>query len=409
MDFLRENSTGIITRSRRDNLIANLATPSLCLIHPGSTVPCLLNGQAHQPAKPAPGGVAFRNGILNVESMVEEQPAGAFAPTSPEIFITNPRPYEFNPSAECPKFLTFLEEVLPDPDVRGLVQEAAGLLQVVDTRFEVFFLFVGEGGNGKSTFLRVLRKVLGDSNVSDIPLRSFSDKFRLISLTRSLANIVTESIERFGQHRVVEDVLKAVVSGEEITVEEKFKGAYSAPATARIVVAANELPLITDRTQGVWRRAVIVPFDITIPEDHQNRNLAKEIIEAEVPGVFNWALQGYLRLRCRGHFDAPAACREAVRRHRLRCAPERQFFQLHVKPGSDSDFASVSEIYAAYQTCARANGYQGAMNVGSFSIALQREFKGATKTMRRVDGTNTRGYAGVVFEPNGVEDVEDVE
>jgi len=146
------------------------------------------------------------------------------------------------------------------------------------------------------------------------------DRFALGDTVGKLANIVSEVGEL---DRLDEGHLKAFVSGDRITIDRKYKEPICVQPTARLMLATNTPPRVSDRSQGLWRRILYLPFEVTIPTERQNPRLAEELL-AELPGIFNWALLGLARLREQGRFTEPAACSRAVQEYRIDCDPVRE-------------------------------------------------------------------------------------
>lgn len=230
-----------------------------------------------------------------------------------------------------PEHTTPLRSMPPDERIM-LLQEWFGYCLLPDTSLHKFLLAVGPGANGKSVVFRVLTELLGWENVSHVPLEMFGDRFALGDTIGKLANVVSEIgvLDRFDEGR-----LKAFVSGDRITVDRKYKEPISVQPTARLMLATNEPPRVHDRSQGLWRRVLYLPFEVTIPTEKQNPRLAEELLE-ELPGVFNWAIQGLARLREQYRFTEPAAYSRAMQEYRIDCDPVRAFLREYYEaaPGS---------------------------------------------------------------------------
>lgn len=127
--------------------------------------------------------------------------------------------------------------------------------------------------------------MLGPDNVSNVALESFGNRFHLTATLGKLANIAAE----IGQvHRTDEGVLKAFVSRDPMFFDRKgIPGIHEVP-TARLVFAINNRPRFADRTMGIWRRVVIIPFRYQVPKDKIDRKLAKKL-KQELPGILTWA------------------------------------------------------------------------------------------------------------------------
>src|SRR5262249_54524254 len=149
-----------------------------------------------------------------------------------------------------------------------------------------------EGANGKSVVCAVLQGLLGEGNVSTVPLELFADKFRLAGTLGKLANLVAEVGEL---DRVAEGQLKAFVGGDAMEFERKFKAAFTARPTARLVLATNNPPAFSDKSDGIWRRMLLLEFGVQIPEEERVAGMDSVgwwAEAGELSGVLNWALAG---------------------------------------------------------------------------------------------------------------------
>jgi hypothetical protein len=156
--------------------------------------------------------VALRNGLLDVDALMRHDP-DPLRPHSPWWFSPVCLPYDFDPDADCPRWIAFLDRNLEGKHSSKalLLQQFAGYLLLPVTKLQRFLLMTGEGANGKSVVCAVLRVLLGEDNVSSVPLEMFGDKFRLAGTLGKFANIVPEVGEL---DKVAEGQLKAFVTGD---------------------------------------------------------------------------------------------------------------------------------------------------------------------------------------------------
>jgi putative DNA primase/helicase len=213
---------------------------------------------------------------------------------SPEVYTSIRIPVNFNVAATCPLIEKFLYEILPS-DCIPLIYELIGLLLIPDTRFEKAFLFLGSGANGKSTLLKLIQRFIGIDNIASESLQNLSDnRFRGAELKDKLANICPDLPDR-----ALKDTsfFKALVSGEAISVEQKFSQPFQLVNTARLVFSANTLPASADLTDGFYRRWIIIRFPNTFPSGTSDPNLIEKLTsEMELSGLLNKALEGLKRL-----------------------------------------------------------------------------------------------------------------
>jgi putative DNA primase/helicase len=217
---------------------------------------------------PVPDGLDRHKSYIAVENGIIGPVGGALHqirlhfPT-PHWFSRVKLPVTYEPFATAPRWEQFLDEVLEgDTELIHLLQEWFGYVCVADTSMQQFLILEGDGRNGKSVLLDVLMAMLGHDNVSRVPLESFGTRFQLTHTLGKLANIVAEIGEL---HRTDEGHLKAFVSGDAMYFDRKGIPGVDAIPTARLVFATNNRPRFGDRSDGIWRRVVVIPFRYQVP------------------------------------------------------------------------------------------------------------------------------------------------
>lgn len=345
--------------------------------------------------------IALADGILDVEAYLAGK-TDALKPHSVEYFFLNSLPYGFSDAAEkkCKTWRRVLAENLPDPAHQNLLQEWFGLCCVQDTSFENFMLFPGEAGTGKTLTCTVLRAMLGPAAVSSVPLEAFNSSrtFPLAETVGKLANIA----EEIGDiDKAAEGLLKQYVSGSLIQVERKHRDPFWLRPTARLTFATNVLPRFADRSNGVWRRMLILPFNQVVSAENRDRRLiGVKYWEAsgELPGILAWALEGLRRLRERGRFEEPVECQKIREDYKRDSNPAATFLLDHC----DSDFAATTssrKLYLAYSTRVKEMGHHP-LSEPIFAREVKRLFPLCEKQENatwQADGTRTRLWLGLKF------------
>lgn len=314
--------------------------------------------------------LVFDNGMLDLEAVV----AGGNAelePLSPRWFSTVRLPFAFNPKARCPRFLRFLYDVLElDPESGRyrrsgdrrfrLLQEWFGYNLLGDGRFQRFVIMVGEGSNGKGVILNLLSAMLGSQNVCHVALDQLGGTFGLEPLLGKVANICGDLNEI---DAVAEGLLKRLTGEDNLTVNRKNKTAVTMAPALKLSFATNTLPRFKDKTRGIWRRLIAMPFDVVIPEEEQDEGLATSL-EEELPGILNWALRGLRRLLEQGRFTRCAVCEAAKVQHRQDCDPFLQFLDecVELGPRRRIDKRALYEVYRNWCDASRNR----ALAYGSF-------------------------------------------
>jgi P4 family phage/plasmid primase-like protien len=344
--------------------------------------------------------IAMKNGLLDLGALMsglESQETG-LSPHSPLWFSRVCLPYDFDPGAQCPKWMAFLEKNLEgDAERIALLQEWFGYCLTPDTSQQRFLVLEGEGCNGKSVACAVLTALLGEANVSHVALEGFGQRFTLTQTLGKLANIASEVGEI---DKVAEGVLKSFTSGDRMMFDRKNIDPVEALPSARLVLATNNRPRFSDRSGGIWRRLLLMPFRVQIKQEERVYGMDKAgwwLQQGELPGVFNWAIEGLKRLRERGCFTEPKVCQEAVADYKTDCNPAREFLKELCKE-SKSGRALVETVYGDYQSWCKANGYQPMSNA-NFGKELARTYPSVTKERGTAKDDRRNVYVGLAHYP----------
>lgn len=263
--------------------------------------------------------VAFRNGVVDFGSGRKNP---TLLPFSPDYHVTYYHPYDFDPKAKCPRFDNFIHEVLPDRTSRMILQMFLGLGLVergmaynlygggASSKVEMCLLLIGGGANGKSVLFDIACALFGNDKVSKMDyseLTADGDEGMRgrYPIRNAIFNWSSDSDPRkFGRRNT--GMFKRMVSGEPIPIRSLGKNISEPESVPYLIFALNDLPLSDDASLGFIRRLQYVSFDVTIPKERQDPELAGKIIEKELSGVFNWVFRGSLEIR-RRKFQFPAA------------------------------------------------------------------------------------------------------
>jgi P4 family phage/plasmid primase-like protien len=314
----------------------------------------------------------------------------------PRVFGATVLPYAFDASATCPLWQQTLQEIFPplsDGDRRQhILQEFFGYcLLPWNHSLEQFVILLGLGANGKSVILAVLRHVLGAENVSHVPLDALSSEFRAGDMAGKLSNIAAE-MQRM--QRVQEGLLKQLISGEPTQVNRKHKAPITIYPSAKLVFATNYLPPFADTSDGIWRRMCVIPLHERFDAGRRDLRRADRLRE-ELPGIFNWALEGSQRLLQQDAFTTCEICDQACSEHRHDSDPFRQFIDecCDVTEGA---IVPVDELYFTYKEFCEQSGKKS---------KAKSEFGKQMRTLQGVQrqrGTTERRvyeYCGIAIRP----------
>lgn len=196
--------------------------------------------------------IAFKNGIYDIAN-------DKFMDFKPDMVITNKIDYNYNPNAESDVVDKLLNRLsVNDSDVRSLLEESIGYCFYRRNELGKAFILTGDGANGKSTFLDMIKTLLGEDNVSSLDLGELGDRFKTAELFGKLANIGDDIGDEFIANPAI---FKKLVTGERTSVERKGKDPFEFNNYSKMLFSANSMPRIKDKTGAVQRRLVIVPFE----------------------------------------------------------------------------------------------------------------------------------------------------
>lgn len=338
--------------------------------------------------------LALANGILDIEAHAAER-SDYLLPNTPDWFSTVNLNYEFDADRQCPRWLSFLTRNLEgDRERLNLVQEWAGYLLTPDTSHQKFMILEGEGANGKSVFLSGVTAVIGKGNTSSVPLELFGQQFALNATLGKLANISGDCGEI---DKLAEGQLKSFTSGDIMSFERKYKDSISDKPTARLMVATNNRPRFADKSDGLWRRMILIPWRIQIPVEERVHGMDSVSFwqeSGELPGILQWALLGLRRLRQQRRFTESTICNTARDSYKLENNPAREFLADNFQADRHG-FVPTSEIYKQYSEWCHENGYKP-MGSRTFGKEITRIFPGAERTQKTIS-TSSRswGYSGI--------------
>lgn len=230
--------------------------------------------------------IGLQNGLYNLKT-------GEFTPPTPTIFNINKLNCTYNPQAFDQEVYDVIKSLACDnQDTINLLVQMLGYFLLNDCRYQKAFILLGNGRNGKSMFLSMIRAWLGDENCASLALEELSDKFKTAELVGKLINIGDDSGHNLLQNTAV---FKKLVTGDSITVERKNQQPFKFANKAKMIFAANALPPTTDKSEGFFRRCIIIPFNAVYREtdpDYDENKLDKLITENAKSYLFLIALGG---------------------------------------------------------------------------------------------------------------------
>jgi P4 family phage/plasmid primase-like protien len=250
-----------------------------------------------------------RSGLLHL-------PTGDLLPATPDLFTRNALDFAHQPAAPEPaRWLAFLREVWPDPDEAECIvalQDFMGYLLTPDTSLQKALLMPGPKRSGKGTIGRVMSKLVGEANTVAPSLNSFgrSDFGLEPLLAKQLALVSDMRLSgRTDEAAVAENLLR--ITGEDrVSVNRKHRQAVEVTLRARFVVMTNEVPKFADRSGALVSRFIVLPMRQSF-YGREDPGLTAALM-AELPGILNWAVDGWRRVKARGRITQPEVGRDVA-------------------------------------------------------------------------------------------------
>lgn len=315
-------------------------------------------------------------------------------PHRPDRFNLFSMPFDYEPAAGCPAWEAFLESVLPgDQQAKDFLGEWFGYVLSGRTDQQKMAALIGEKRSGKGTIARVLSALVGHANVTGLSLNLLPGTFGMEPLVGKALGIAGDV--RWASRNIADAVpiLLGVIGEDAVSVHRKNKSAWEGTLGIRFMLMSNDTPTFSDKSGALGGRMVFVRFDQSF-YGREDTSLTEKLI-GELPGIFNWALDGLDRLNGRGRFTEPdsgAGERDAQRRL---ADPVGAFLEDWCELGPDQSI-ELDHLFLKYQNwCAEEGRTRDSTTKEIFSRDLRTRVPGLHVDRNRVNGKRTRILRGV--------------
>lgn len=262
--------------------------------------------------------VVVKNGVIDLNTR-------KLLPHSKDYKATMALPVTYDVGADCPKITKFVSEVVKQED-RLLLWEIPAWCLTPYSGIQRLVILLGEGANGKTVYLEMLRRFLGRENCTAYSLQSLTtNRFAIAGLYGKLANISPElpstALRQAGP-------LKTLTGLDTVEAEKKFRDSFNFVNTAKMIFATNTPPEISEDTLAVWRRFVVIDFPFKFVGDRADKDLlAKLTTEKELSGLLNKSLNGLARLKTIGDFSYTRSIEDTRDKYLLASNPVMAFIE----------------------------------------------------------------------------------
>lgn len=326
--------------------------------------------------------IAFNNGIYDLTG-------DSLFNFSEDFIITNKIPWDYNPEAYSEIADKTLDKLAcQDPSIRAVLEECIGYCFFRRNELRKSFMLLGEKKNGKSTFLEMLKNVIGRDNCSALDLKEIGDRFRTAQIFGKLVNIGDDIDSQY-----IENVgtFKKVVSGNGITIENKGQDPIEIEPYCKFIFSANDIPRMKDRSGAVLDRLIFIPFNAVFSKDDPDfdpyiidKLRTKEVAEY----LIKIGIAGLKRVLERREFTIPDQSKIELQEFNERNNP----ILLFIQELTEDDIVGkvANDVYLQYSEWCINNGFQAISNL-EFSKVIRKEFDVETQP-RKIDGKSYRLY-----------------
>lgn len=299
----------------------------------------------------------------------------------PSVLVSKSCGTHYDPDAKCPEFMKFLEGIFQgDRDLIAFAQRAVGYSLTGSIDEQCLFMLIGEGANGKSTFVDVLASLMGSyltaaatSTVTAGGRQGVGDDIVDLMGHRFISVSETEDGQQLAEAKI-----KQMTGGDRLKGRPLFGQYIDVELIGKIWLATNNLPNISGQDHGIWRRIMVLPFNRTFQPEEQDKSLKVKLL-AELPGILNWAIEGCLEWQRTG-LCPPDLVKEQVQLYRSSQDSVALFVEARCKLDIEASSAS-SDLYESYVSWCKS---RGASHVGHTKF---------NKGIEGIEGVNKKRFA----------------
>ncbi|WP_153464801.1 DNA primase family protein [Sediminibacillus terrae] len=325
--------------------------------------------------------IVLENGVFNLDTWELQE-------FSPDIIVKNKIPVPFIKNAYYePTDKTLNKLAVNDKKIRAILEEILGYILFRSNSFNYTFILTGDGSNGKSSYLKMIMKLVGEDNKSALDLKELDQRFKTAELFGKLVNIGDDISKGYIKES---SVWKKLSTGETLNVERKGKDPFDFSNYAKLIFSANEMPRINDFSDGAGRRLLIIPFRAKFSSsdpDYDPFITRKLLSDESMQYVLNLALKGLERLLKNNGFTKSKTVEKELDTYKEENNPILSFL---TEENPDIENAVVKDIYMQYKLYCSDNGFQPLGNV-QFSKHIKKIFNVDTR-VQKVDKKSVRIY-----------------
>ncbi|MGG1617760.1 DNA primase family protein, partial [Paenibacillus sp. NRS-1781] len=300
--------------------------------------------------------INVKNGLLNWKT-------GELREHTPDRRSTIQFPVLYDPTANDPAMLQFIESVL-EQDTHATLFEMIGYFLIPTLEYEKIFLFTGTGSNGKSVLIKTIEAMIGKANISKVKIQDLEgdrSRFKIAELYGKVLNCFTDipadALNSTGN-------LKVLASGEGLNAEKKGKDPFNFEPFCKLLFSANELPKSSDHSDGFFRRLTVFPFTRKFTDQQKDTKLIHKLTTpSALSTLLNYALEGLRRLEQQGGFSYSQTITDQVKTYQMESDTIMLFIDEECEIESEGSKQGGSRIeckrlYVMYSAWCKQGGFK---------------------------------------------------
>lgn len=300
---------------------------------------------------------------------------------------------EFTDNVDTPEWESFLNQIFNnDQDLIHYIQKAVGYSLTGSVKEQVMFFLYGNGRNGKSVFIDTIADLLGNyaktMQAESIMIRQTSGTANSDIARLEGARLVISSEPNEGV-RLDEGLVKQLTGGDKVTARFLYGKEFEFEPEFKIWLATNHKPIIRGTDDGIWRRLMLIPFDVQIPDEKVDKDLKYKLKREEV-GILNWAVDGAVMWQKEG-LNPPQSVLDASQEYRSEMDTLDLFVNDKCEVYKDYE-APAGQLFKLYKQWAMDNS-EYSMSKQKFGSEMKAKFKYKKKS-------NGRFYEGIEIRPD---------
>ena len=327
--------------------------------------------------------------IINLKNTRLDVRTNEMLPFDPAIIDFARIPVTYDPDAYCADLDKMLNKVFcHDRQVIDLFEEMVGYLLIKNCRFRKGFMFYGSGSNGKSTILNLLKKFIGDDNLSTVEMDKLADPFMAAELENKIANI-GDDID--AKDIIDTGTIKKLCTGESMTVHRKYGQPFVLKNYAKLIFSCNTLPRIADKSEGMYSRLMFIPFKATFTSEDEDFDPFiedKVTTDEALSYLLNIGLRGLRRLLHNNRFTYPDVVQQSQEDYKVDNSNVLTWVEEEGLTEKDLMGDTTDKLFSAFNDWCTRNNIKYPASIRTFHKDIEDRYGLERKRIRNFDTGN---------------------